>query len=325
MALAQLGRAVVRQGRVDEGVALLDEAMAVALGGETSDPLACGDACCTTLVVCDGLADLRAPSQWCELVVEFTERRRFTPVQSWCRAIYGGYSSAPGDWGRAEPVLTEALERRADRRRGGGHVLPLATLAELRLRQGRGDEAERLLAGSRTSPRARAARGAGARTRRSRRSRGRCSTAARRRRPRCWPCAARSSWPPATSTAAAARAARLRDARRRPRARGPRRRGGAAGGPRRGGPRATPRPRRRSSRTRSPASARSASRSTRRARGSRSPAPGDARLAARARLRAAARDAFERLGARRTPTGPPRCCASSAPPAARPRAASATS
>ena len=53
MALAQLGRALVRQGRVDEGVTLLDEAMTVALGGETSDPLACGDACCTTLVVCD--------------------------------------------------------------------------------------------------------------------------------------------------------------------------------------------------------------------------------------------------------------------------------
>ena len=58
MALAQLGRAVVQQGRVEEGVGYLDEAMTVALGGETSDPLACGDACCTTLVVCDDLADV---------------------------------------------------------------------------------------------------------------------------------------------------------------------------------------------------------------------------------------------------------------------------
>jgi hypothetical protein len=80
MALAQLGRAAVRQGRVDEGVELLDEAMTVALGGESSDPLACGDACCTTLLVCDALADLSRAAQWCEAVVEFTERRRFTPV-----------------------------------------------------------------------------------------------------------------------------------------------------------------------------------------------------------------------------------------------------
>ena len=98
MALAQLGRAVVRQGRVEEGMTLLDEAMTVALGGETHDPLACGDACCTTLVVCDGLADLQRAAQWCEAVVEFAERRNFTPVQSWCRGIYGAVLVRAGDW-----------------------------------------------------------------------------------------------------------------------------------------------------------------------------------------------------------------------------------
>jgi DNA-binding NarL/FixJ family response regulator len=147
MALAQLGRAVVRQGRVEEGVALLDEAMTVALGGETSDPLACSDACCTTLVVCDGLADLHRAAEWCEAVVEFAERRRYTPVQSWCRAIYGAVLVRAGDWERAEAVLAEALRRQADRRRSGGRALPLAVLAELRLRQGRSEEAEQLLTG----------------------------------------------------------------------------------------------------------------------------------------------------------------------------------
>ncbi len=147
MALAQLGRVVVGQGRVREGVGLLDEAMTVALGGESSDPLACGDACCTTLVVCDGLADLPRAAQWCEAVIAFTERRGYTPLQSWCRAIYGAVLVRAGDWERAEGVLSEALARRADRARGRGHVLPLSVLAELRLRQGRSDEAERLLDG----------------------------------------------------------------------------------------------------------------------------------------------------------------------------------
>ena len=147
MALAQLGRAVVRQGRVEEGVGLLDEAMTVALGGESSDPLACGDACCTTLVVCDGLADLRRAAQWCEAVVEFTERRGYTPVQSWCRGIFGAVLIRAGDWERAEAVLAVALQRQPDRRRGGGRALPLAVLAGLRLRQGRSEEAERLLSG----------------------------------------------------------------------------------------------------------------------------------------------------------------------------------
>src|ERR671914_210486 len=119
MALAQLGRAVVSQGRVEEGLGLLDEGMTVALGGESSDPLACGDACCTTLVVCDGLSDLRRAVEWCEAVVEFTERRRFLPVQSWCRGIYGGVLVRAGDWERAERALAtgnpEDARRAAER------------------------------------------------------------------------------------------------------------------------------------------------------------------------------------------------------------------
>ena len=147
LALAQLGRAIVHQGRVDEGVALLDEAMTVALGGEGTDPLACGDACCTTLTVCDRLADLSRAAEWCEAVVAFAERRRFLPVQAWCRGIYGGVLVRSGAWARAEEVLAEALAGPADRRRAGGRALPLAVLAELRLRQGRPEEAATLLTG----------------------------------------------------------------------------------------------------------------------------------------------------------------------------------
>jgi DNA-binding CsgD family transcriptional regulator/tetratricopeptide (TPR) repeat protein len=157
MALAQLGHATVRQGRVEEGVGLLDEAMTVALGGESSDPLACGDTCCTTLVVCDRLADLTRAAQWCEEVVAFTERRHFTPVQSWCRGIFARVLVRAGEWQRAERVLRESLERRANPGKGGGRTLPLTVLAELRLRQGRTEEAARLLDGLAGEPQACAA------------------------------------------------------------------------------------------------------------------------------------------------------------------------
>ena len=152
MALAQIGRAVVGQGRVEEGVSLLDEAMTVALGGETEDPLACGDACCTTLLVCDGLADLERAAQWCEAVVAFTERRRFLPVQSWCRAIYASVLVRSGEWDRAEAVLSEALQRKEEKRRDSGRGPSLAVLADLRLRQGRPEEAESLLSGLEEHP-----------------------------------------------------------------------------------------------------------------------------------------------------------------------------
>jgi DNA-binding CsgD family transcriptional regulator len=152
MALAQLGRAAVGQGRVEEGVTLLDEAMTVALGGETEDPLACGDACCTTLLVCDGLADLERATQWCEAVVAFNERRRFLPVQSWCRAIYAGVLVRSGDWDDAEAVLSQALQSKVEKRRDSGRGLALAVLADLRLRQGRAEEAKSLLAGLEDHP-----------------------------------------------------------------------------------------------------------------------------------------------------------------------------
>jgi DNA-binding CsgD family transcriptional regulator/predicted negative regulator of RcsB-dependent stress response len=155
MALAQLGRALVRQGRVEEGLALLDEAMTVALSGEGTDPLACGDACCTTLVVCDSLADLDRATQWCEAVVEFTDRRRFTPVQSWCRAIYAGVLVRAGAWQQAEAVLVEALRLPVQR---AGRPIAVAVLADLRLRQGRIDEAEHLLDGLESEPAALAPR-----------------------------------------------------------------------------------------------------------------------------------------------------------------------
>jgi DNA-binding CsgD family transcriptional regulator len=157
MALAQLGRAVVRQGRVNDGVALLDEAMTVALRGETSDPLACGDACCTTLVVCDSLADLHRAAEWCAAVVEFTERRRFIPVQSWCRAIYAGVLIRAGDWKRADDVLAAALGGQPNRSKQGGRALALAVLAGLRLRQGRVEDAAMLLDGLDDEPAAIAA------------------------------------------------------------------------------------------------------------------------------------------------------------------------
>lgn len=151
-ALAQLGVRLVATGRWEEGMALLDEAMAAAMGGEASDALAICDTCCQTLVACDQIADSKRAAEWCRVVIEFTERRRFTPVYAWCRAIFAGVLTSIGDWDRAERELLESLRIYGTIGGIGSRVLTLARLAELRLRQGRPEEAERVLAGCEEHP-----------------------------------------------------------------------------------------------------------------------------------------------------------------------------
>lgn len=150
-ALAQLGLARVDAGDVEGGLALLDEAMTAATGGEASDPLAIGDACCTTLVACDRLADFARASEWCRAVVEFTGRRGFTPLHLWCRTVYAGVLTATGDWERADRELLWAL-RGYEQLGSGARVFALARLAELRVRQGRLGEAGTLLSGYEDHP-----------------------------------------------------------------------------------------------------------------------------------------------------------------------------
>jgi tetratricopeptide (TPR) repeat protein len=151
-ALSQVGMALVRRGRWEEGMGLLDEAMAIATGGEATDARAIGDTCCQTLAACDQLADLERASQWCRVVIDFAERRNYTPIYAWCRAIYAGVLTLGGDWDRADRELAQALRIYEQFGGIGSRMLALARLADLRYREGRVEEAERLLAGCEDHP-----------------------------------------------------------------------------------------------------------------------------------------------------------------------------
>jgi DNA-binding CsgD family transcriptional regulator len=144
--LNQLGFMKVMLGDLEGGMALLDETMAAAMGGELRDPWAIGATCCSVLFACERISDLQRAAQWCRVVVDFTERRRYVPLSALCRSVYAGVLIARGDWGRAEAELRVALEAY----RGFGRPLaayPLARLADLRARQGRLEEAEQLIVG----------------------------------------------------------------------------------------------------------------------------------------------------------------------------------
>jgi DNA-binding NarL/FixJ family response regulator/tetratricopeptide (TPR) repeat protein len=150
-ALSHAGRARIGLGEETAGMALLDEAMAIATSVESDDPMAIGDACCTTLSACEQLADPRRALEWGRAVSDFFRRRRFLPLLSWCRSVYAGFLIAVGQWHEAERMLQWALEDEAALP-NPNRALALIQLGDLRVRQGRFEEAELLLKGLEDRP-----------------------------------------------------------------------------------------------------------------------------------------------------------------------------
>jgi DNA-binding NarL/FixJ family response regulator len=151
-ALSHAGLARVSRGDVEGGLALLDEAMAIATGGEAEDPLSIGDACCTTLVACERIADPRRARDWGQAISQFMRRRNYVPLSPWCRAVYAGFLITTGQWKEAERELEAALDEASRLPIPSRTIAPPIRLADLRLRQGRFEEAARLLAGLEDRP-----------------------------------------------------------------------------------------------------------------------------------------------------------------------------
>jgi DNA-binding CsgD family transcriptional regulator len=76
----------------------------------------------------------------------FTKRFGCPFLWAFCRTLYGGVLYAAGDWRQAEKELQAAVQMSRDSL-GALHGQALASLAELRLAQGRIEEAERLIGG----------------------------------------------------------------------------------------------------------------------------------------------------------------------------------
>src|SRR5215217_298690 len=151
-ALALLGETYVASGRVSEGMKLLDEAMAAVSGGEVASHGAVGEIYCRLLSACEHATDVRRAEEWMAAVDRYVVWIQF--VRPTCRTHYGGILIALGRWGEAEAELVDAIAA-FERGYRGDRVYPLVRLADLRVRQGRYEEAERLMEGAEWHPTAR--------------------------------------------------------------------------------------------------------------------------------------------------------------------------
>jgi DNA-binding CsgD family transcriptional regulator len=146
MAMHAVGQALVQQGRTEEGMSLLDEAMAGVIGGEGGDPLMVAQMSCMTMVVCGSCFDVERATQWVQSLERFIDRYGCPFLFAECRTYYGRVLFENGDWGAAEELLGEAISMS----RGvfaAPHAFASGTLAELRVAQGRLEDAVWLLRG----------------------------------------------------------------------------------------------------------------------------------------------------------------------------------
>ena len=143
--LARTGLLLVTSGQVEEGIKHLDEAMAAATAGEGRDLETVGETCCDLILALEIVGDFQRFAQWNDVVMGFMRRHGYGPLVAFCSTCCAEIFAATGDVEGAERELTTALRTLQERGESFRCAHPAAKLAELRVLQGRFEEAERLL------------------------------------------------------------------------------------------------------------------------------------------------------------------------------------
>jgi DNA-binding NarL/FixJ family response regulator len=145
-ALGYLGASLVHDDRTEEGMVLLDEALAALAGGEVDDFLVLEEVFCQLFSACEHAHDVSRAEQWMRVGDTLARRRNLPAVSAFCRTHYGGVLTAAGRFSEADTTLTEAIRLWGLGERSRLRAGAVVRLADLRVRQGRFDEAEQLLA-----------------------------------------------------------------------------------------------------------------------------------------------------------------------------------
>jgi ATP/maltotriose-dependent transcriptional regulator MalT len=104
---------------------------------------------CGFFWACELVNDVPRADQWMRAAADLMRRRNV--VAAFCSAHYGGILTAAGRWNEAETELVEAA-RHFDRGMPERRAAAIIRLADLRVRQGRLEEATQLLAGLEQHP-----------------------------------------------------------------------------------------------------------------------------------------------------------------------------
>jgi DNA-binding CsgD family transcriptional regulator len=146
-ALAALGVGRVHQGRIADGMDLLDAALAAATGGATDNTRVLGDVFCSVVEACTVTADMSRIERWLDVFNAYMERHQHPPLLSFCMVCDVEDQLQKGEWEKAEATLIDALASVRAGNRRARCVHPAALLASIRVAQSRFEEADELTVG----------------------------------------------------------------------------------------------------------------------------------------------------------------------------------
>ena len=142
-ARTSLGMMLVFSGLVDEGMRHLDEALAALCAGDVTELPVLEGCLCGLFNACERAHDVKRAEQWLRAAEGIVARRNLVAVAGYCRAHHAGILVEAGRWDEAEAELTNVIAALPD----GLTIRTSARcrLGDLRVRQGRFEEAEILL------------------------------------------------------------------------------------------------------------------------------------------------------------------------------------
>ncbi|HLF41973.1 MAG TPA: adenylate/guanylate cyclase domain-containing protein [Acidimicrobiia bacterium] len=107
LALQDQGRILVAKGEMEEGMALMDEAMLAAMAGDVT-PMVVGRSFCNMLAVCDQTGDIRRAGQWSEAADRWCAENDHGPYPGVCRIFKAELLWHKGEWVKAESEVMRA-------------------------------------------------------------------------------------------------------------------------------------------------------------------------------------------------------------------------